>query len=65
MLSNVEKYYVRRSNSCDGVFRDHAFRQSPRAGDRDGKAEKLQSGQMPYFDVVPDPIEGFTARPGR
>jgi phospholipid-binding lipoprotein MlaA len=25
----------------------------------DGKADKLQSGQMPYFDVVPDPIEGF------
>jgi phospholipid-binding lipoprotein MlaA len=24
-----------------------------------GKADKLQSGQMPYFDVVPDPIEGF------
>jgi phospholipid-binding lipoprotein MlaA len=24
-----------------------------------GQPEKLQSGQMPYFDVVPDPIEGF------
>ena len=23
------------------------------------QADKLQSGQMPYFDVVPDPIEGF------
>jgi ABC-type transporter lipoprotein component MlaA len=22
-------------------------------------AEKLQPGQMPYFDAVPDPIEGF------
>jgi phospholipid-binding lipoprotein MlaA len=22
-------------------------------------AEKIQSGQMPYFDAVPDPIEGF------
>ncbi|MGD0814829.1 MAG: MlaA family lipoprotein [Verrucomicrobiota bacterium] len=25
----------------------------------EGHAEKLQPGQMPYFDVVPDPIEGF------
>jgi hypothetical protein len=25
----------------------------------DGKAEKLQPGQMPYFDAVPDRIEGF------
>ena len=24
-----------------------------------GTADKAQSGQMPYFDVVPDPIEGF------
>ena len=24
-----------------------------------GPAEKLQAGQMPYFDAVPDPIEGF------
>jgi phospholipid-binding lipoprotein MlaA len=24
-----------------------------------GKTNQLQSGQMPYFDVVPDPIEGF------
>jgi len=24
-----------------------------------GIAEKLQAGQMPYVDVVPDPIEGF------
>src|SRR5271157_4072382 len=24
-----------------------------------GNADKLESGQMPYFDVVPDPIEGF------
>ena len=25
----------------------------------DSNAEKLQAGQMPYFDAVPDPIEGF------
>ncbi len=25
----------------------------------DGKVEKLQPGQMPYFDAVPDRIEGF------
>jgi ABC-type transporter lipoprotein component MlaA len=24
-----------------------------------GKTNKLESGQMPYFDVPPDPIEGF------
>ncbi len=25
----------------------------------DGKTEEMQPGQMPYFDIVPDPIEGF------
>lgn len=25
----------------------------------ENQADELQSGQMPYFDVVPDPIEGF------
>ena len=30
-----------------------------RATTPEEKAGKLQPGQMPYFDVVPDPIEGF------
>jgi len=28
-------------------------------GATNGQPEKLQDGQMPYFDAVPDPIEGF------